>query len=58
LSEQAESALTEGGQVEARGERPAAGRAKSPVMSVAGDREQAAAEIDVPQEAPVQVAAE
>ena len=53
-----ESALKEGGQVEARGERHVTGRAKAPIVPLAGDREQAAAEIDVPEEAPVQAAAE
>jgi hypothetical protein len=58
LSEQAEFDLTEGDQVQARGGRPAAGRPQAPVVPVVRQREQAAAAIDVPQEAPVQVVAE
>jgi hypothetical protein len=53
-----ESALKEEGKGEVRGERRTAGRAKSHEVPAAGDEEQAAPAIDVPQEAPVQVAAE
>ncbi len=53
-----ESALKESGQVEARGERQGTGRAKSPVVPAVEDKEQAAPAIDVPEEAPVHVAAE
>jgi hypothetical protein len=58
LSEQAESDLTEGGQVKARGGRPAAGRAQAPVVPVVREREQAAAAIDVRDEGEASIAAE
>jgi hypothetical protein len=53
-----ESAQKEGGQVEVRGERQGTGRGKSHVVPAAEDKEQAAPAIDVPDEVPVQVAAE
>ncbi|MCK7580003.1 MAG: hypothetical protein MZV65_32915 [Chromatiales bacterium] len=53
LSEQAESVKTEGEASPKRGsERQAAGRAKSRVVLVAGDKKQAAPAIDVAEETP------
>ena len=52
-----ESALKEDGKEAARGDRRAAGRARSPVVPVAADEEQASAETDVRDEGAAWIAA-
>jgi hypothetical protein len=53
-----ESALKEDGKEAARGDRQAAGRARSRVVPVAADKEQASSETDVRDEEAVRIAAE